>query len=229
MGEVPGDGGCLKTEACWESHSLQGTPMEVWCAAVLHGGDVLWTGGDDGCLRAWDTRASPPPSRALPLSRAHTAGVTTIAPHPNPSSHLVATGGYDERLLLWDSRMLHPTVAPLEEYNLGGGVWRVAWGEGVGNPDSLAAACMYGGARVVSGVGSTPGVTELASSSTGGSVGTPDGGGVGGGVRGRVSSSYFGHQSKALTYGVAWVEKDLVATCAFYSKEVRVWSPSCYP
>jgi len=219
LGCVPGDGGSLKTEACWESHSLQGTPMEVWCAAAVDTGEgcaaaaavagggggssapgrALWTGGDDGCLRFWDIRTAPPQPRSPPLSRAHTAGVTSIAPHPS-FPFLVATGGYDERLLLWDPRKMSPAGTPLGEFNLGGGVWRLAWGDKVGRPDALAAACMYGGARVISAISESGG--------------------------GRVTSEFHGHDSASLTYGVSWVEDDLVATCAFYSKEVKLWSPS---
>ena len=42
----------------------------------------------------------------------------------------------------------------------------------------------------------------------------------------RITGQFTGHESKALTYGVEWLEEDLVATCAFYSKEVALWSPS---
>lgn len=221
--DTQGGGHAPQEECRWKAHSLHGTPMEVWCASVVGDADSssssswVWSGGDDGCIRAWDVRDAPPsPSTPPLLSRAHTAGVTCIVPHPNPATHLIATGSYDERLLLWDARFTHPKK-PLAEVAMGGGVWRVSWGTQVGKPFSLAAACMYGGARVVTwGEGMEMDTTSSATTTdtTLFSEGW------------QVTGQFTGHESKALTYGVEWLEEDLVATCAFYSKEVALWSPS---
>ena len=207
-------GAALDQLACWDAHSLRGVPMEVWCAApIAHAAacsSVLWSGGDDGLLKGWDLRASPGEGSSAPLftSRAHTAGVTCIAPL-GPGSPLVATGSYDQVLRLWDCRAMGGE--PLAQLTLPGGVWRIKWqGEGL-----LAAACMHGGASVVR--------YSSSSSSSGEAL--------------SVLASYQGHEAKALTYGVEWLQSEsaeqqgssqrrqhALASCAFYSQQVHTWT-----
>lgn len=76
----------------------------------------------------------------------HTMGVTAIAPHPS-QDHVLASGSYDEQVLLWDTRSFSK---PLAEGQAGGGVWRLRWRTGPPHQQQLlAVAAMHGGACVL--------------------------------------------------------------------------------
>ncbi|KAK8783080.1 hypothetical protein V5799_015571 [Amblyomma americanum] len=112
----------------------------VWDAFQPH---VFYTGGDDCRLCRWDQRC---PTQATRTLRRHTMGVTSIAPHPS-EEHMLASGSYDEKVLLWDSRSLS---TPLAEGQAGGGAWRLRWKSGSGqHRHLLAVAAMHGGACVL--------------------------------------------------------------------------------
>ena len=87
--------------------------------------NTVISGGDDGKLKFWDIRAIQRPTQVLNFD----AGVTCVSPHPNPQlSHLVACGGYDERLQIYDVRYVSNHKPPLcQSRELGGGVWRIQW------------------------------------------------------------------------------------------------------
>ena len=130
---------------CWGGHNLGGCGVEAWVVTCNpHSPGVLWSGGDDGALRGWDTRGA---SRTFVDASTHGAGVTSVAWHPT-RPNLVVTGSYDESVRLWDDRQM---AAPLEAFPTGGGVWRLAWHPGGGDATTtpLLAACMFGGVRVL--------------------------------------------------------------------------------
>jgi len=106
--------GELTLLSTWCAHSLYSQPIEVWVAVFAdeeeegregerEGGEVIWSGGDDSCLKGWDLRAGV----KRPVwydSTTHGAGVTCIARQGGKNGGLFATGCYDGVLRLWDVR-----------------------------------------------------------------------------------------------------------------------------
>ncbi|GAB6027229.1 Diphthine methyltransferase [Chamberlinius hualienensis] len=119
----------------WEAHTY-----EAWTTAFDRwNSNIVYSGGDDCLLKGWDKRQ---PSQTFKSSR-HTMGVTSIASNPF-RDHILATGSYDENILLWDSRNMN---SPVFSYHTGGGVWRLKWDPKDGQ--YLLAACMHHGVIVV--------------------------------------------------------------------------------
>lgn len=200
----------------WLAHSYgPGVGAEAWIVGVnTHAGEPgrcqqVWTGGDDGALKGWDvreaaagigTRRRRKPTFAAGLG----AGVCSCQWHP-VNEHIVATGGYDGVLRVWDTRKLSacPTaddcVAAVET---GGGVWRIKWRPG--NGDAILTASMRGGAHVFAW-------TDEQSL--------------------RPTASTLVHGAESLTYGADWLllnsgpdGEDTIGTCSFYNSEFRVWT-----
>ncbi|KAJ3179597.1 Diphthine methyltransferase [Geranomyces variabilis] len=131
------ESGSLRRVMEWEAHGF-----EAWIAAWDRWDrQKVWTGGDDAILRSWDLREDG--AVASITSRKHDAGVCSIQSHPF-KEHILATGSYDERILIWDTRKMR---APLVEHAAGGGVWRLKWHPS--DPTRLLAACMHGGFSVL--------------------------------------------------------------------------------
>ena len=213
----------LREVASWRAHSLAGCPIEVWCLAApppyAGGGGggaggvastTLWSGGDDGCLKGWDTRVGGSAPTFVSAS-SHGSGVTSIAWHP-ARQHCVATGSYDESVRLWDARAVGR--GPTAQLSVGGGVWRLRWHPSQG--ELLAAACMYGGARVLLLEG-------------GGEAEAPE----------VLASAAHHTRHESITYGLEWVAPSMLpaattreggalgsfalATCSFYDRGLHLW------
>ena len=185
--------------------------LEVWsCAFSPHCSTSLYSGGDDCLLFHTDTRSMQQPTL---LSSAHTAGVCCVLPSAE-LPHVLATGCYDERVRVWDTRAMR---RPVGEQRLNGGVWRLRWGRSAvdGSEDAgrLLCCCMHAGVQLVE-------LTE-------------------GGAALRVVSEYYEHQS--LAYGGDWVtvqqqqrgeatdeqqRYNAVVSCSFYDSSVRLWQPT---
>lgn len=125
----------------WTAHTLFTSPAEVWSAGFCSRQAVL-TGGDEGLVKLWDTRATNRPSQVY---KDFDAGVTSIAPHPR-HEHLVAVGSYDETMAVYDVRLPRPLLYRSHK-KLGGGIWRIKW-----HPITdhrLLVAAMHSGCRVL--------------------------------------------------------------------------------
>ncbi|TFK57301.1 WD-40 repeat-containing protein [Heliocybe sulcata] len=181
----------------WSAHEF-----EPWIAAWDYWDpNVVYSGGDDVKLKGWDIRQGL--DNPTFVYKRFDAGVTAIQSHPY-IEHLFAAGSYDSTVRIFDTR--NPS-RPLEETNVGGGVWRVKWHPLASRKDDLLVACMHDGFKVLHSNTSTDGKVEVESAS--------------------IAKRYDEHES--LAYGVDWScapakeSGTLIASCSFYDHSLHLW------
>ena len=210
-----GAGGGARCVHAWHAHDDNGWSV-AFDRAEPHS---LYSGGDDLVLKRWDLRTASASEEgdddggdscvavAASNRRSHGAGVCCISPHPL-LPHVVATGSYDEKVRLWDTRNLRQ---PTAECGCGGGVWRLKWHP---TDSSLAlAACMHAGFKVLRLAAPSDAEPEPAMSEV---------------------AAYCEHgMGQALAYGADWAHDGAHAdalragTCSFYDHALHLWD--CAP
>ncbi|XP_078347237.1 diphthine methyltransferase-like isoform X2 [Oculina patagonica] len=121
----------------WAGHQY-----EAWIVAFdAWNSSIVYSGGDDCLFRGWDTRTDC--QKPTFTSKRHDMGVSSIQCNLS-YEHIMATGSYDENILVWDTRN---TRHPLCSSQPGGGVWRIKWHPVHG--DTMLTACMYDGFHIL--------------------------------------------------------------------------------
>ncbi|XP_053388811.1 diphthine methyltransferase-like [Mercenaria mercenaria] len=128
---------CLKELVSWKAHDF-----EAWISAFDQWNtDIVYSGGDDCKLKVWDLRVGT--HCPTLTSKRHSMGVCSVQSSP-VHEYQLATGSYDENILLWDSRNMKQ---PVRELGLGGGVWRIKWEPA--SSEYILTATMYNGFHIV--------------------------------------------------------------------------------
>ncbi|KAG0317618.1 Diphthine methyltransferase [Dissophora globulifera] len=181
----------LSENLTWHAHDL-----EAWIVGWnYHDTNVLYTGADDCKLKGWDMRMDC--SYATFVSKAHQMGVCSIQSNPH-NDHILATGSYDENVLIWDTRSMRN---PLSATETGGGVWRLKWHPA--SADILLAGCMHNGFHVLRYDSAWSSGTIVSS------------------FMEHTSLAYGVDWSYAPT--AAKSELPLVASCSFYDHKIHLW------
>ncbi|EHB08212.1 WD repeat-containing protein 85 [Heterocephalus glaber] len=117
-------GPMLQPVASWQAHHFEAwiAAFNYWQTEVVYSGQYSPAGCRHGC---------------------HAMGVCSIQSSLH-REHMLATGSYDEHVLLWDVRNMEQ---PLADAHVQGGVWRLKWHPH--HHDLLLAACMHHGFAVL--------------------------------------------------------------------------------
>lgn len=185
--------------------------LECWISEFGQLGglsNVVFTGGDDSKLIAFDLRTNDPIwSTGM---RHHDAGVVSIlAPSQEwnlQNSNQLWTGSYDDSLRIFDLRVMDKKNPSLiqgyipkvqQQENLGGGVWRLIPSPQA-NDNRVLVCCMYDGARIVD-------VQEESF----------------------VVTKYFKQDHESMCYGGDWgSDSKSITTCSFYDRVIQTWDPN---
>ncbi|XP_051115052.1 uncharacterized protein LOC127240417 [Andrographis paniculata] len=177
-------------------HDWKAHDFEVWAASFdIQQPTLVYTGSDDCKFACWDIRDDPS-KLVFQNSKAHKMGVCCVAKSPGDSNTLL-TGSYDEHLRIWDVRSMSKPVVE-SSICLGGGIWRIK--HHPSRTGRALAACMHNGFAIVRFESDKIEVVE----------------------------TYNKHGS--LAYGADWQRGTspnlpVIATCSFYDRLLRVWTP----
>ncbi|CAG8442502.1 10890_t:CDS:2 [Acaulospora colombiana] len=228
----------------WLAHDF-----EAWIAAFNYWNtNLIYTGGDDCYLKGWDLRIDSAPTfenKRFELHllhgeifhfvnniyfalRSHQAGVCSIQSNPH-SEYYLATGSYDEHVLLWDTRSMK---RPVYDNLVGGGVWRLKWHPT--RKDLLLGACMHNGFHVIKVDGtSRKGKYKYINTQQLYNLHIPSQRPVGIKKKIPADALYMNNVAsfkihEPLAYGVDWsysrtLNKPLVAGCDFYGHAIHLW------
>ncbi|KAF5355633.1 hypothetical protein D9756_003763 [Leucocoprinus leucothites] len=185
----------------WHAHD-----HEPWIAAWNYWDtSVIYSGGDDLKLKAWDIRCgfdSP-----IFVNKRFDAGVTSIQSNPH-IEHLIAVGSYNNMVQLFDARK---PIIPISQVNVGGGAWRVKWHPSNTRKSDLLVASMHDGFKVLTFD------SDSLNASDSGLLVAEDG---------RIIKRFDEHAS--LAYGVDWsfapsTEDTVIGSCSFYDHTLHLW------
>ncbi|KAJ3248858.1 Diphthine methyltransferase [Chytriomyces hyalinus] len=192
---------CLAEKTTFNAHAF-----EAWIAAfdAWNAPSLLYSGGDDSLFKGWDLRAGHAFERFK--SRKHSAGVCSIQSNPH-REHILATGSYDEHVLIWDTRSFKQPIA--DHHTEGGGVWRIKWHPT--NAYRMLTASMHSGFHVIDFSGGEHTADEFTASNT--------------------VTVYTDGEHGSLAYGADWsfvapVENEsdyLKGSCSFYDHSFHLW------
>jgi len=182
-------------------NSWKGHGFEAWVTSFdRHSDQLIYSGGDDCKFCLWDLRSLPNPVFAN--KKGHEMGITSIETSAT-DENVLATGSYDEHLLLWDKRKMKSCV---NDIHLGGGVWKLKWEPGSNR--HLLAATMHNGFHILDCYPSNSSEVEP-----------------------HIVTSYMEHSS--LAYGCDWKRDlspvKVIATCSFYDHSLHAWTWNSLP
>lgn len=183
----------------------QGHTEAAWtCYFDKEDYSTLYSGGDDGLLKIWDLRSL---DNVISVRHPSRLGITSI----DQSSFLLASGGYDQHIYLWDKRKMSSYLKCITNIPMGGGVWRLKWSLSDNtfnhNNDLLLNACMQGGFSIIK----VPSIDA---------------------INGDIleHNDLDGTASKGIVYGVDWMPLSfkfnvtnasfIIAACTFYTHEL---------
>jgi len=193
----------LSVTNTWTAHDF-----EPWTVAWDYWKpDVIFSGGDDLKMKAWDIRAGF--KQPAVINKRFESGITSIQSHPNVE-HIIAVGSYDNTVRIFDSRKL---LVPLTQADTGGGAWRVRWHPSPNRSHDLLVAAMHAGFKVLRfpNIGTHEATWDCFGESW------------------EVLKTFDRHQS--LAYGVDWSQdkeagehkQTLIASASFYDHALHLW------
>lgn len=120
--------GSLSVVERWRAHTLPSTtiPAEVWIASFDPlDATSIFSGGDDGVMKQWDTRLVGATATPVAVSRVFEAGVTSMCWNKMDSLYLTV-GSYDGHVRIFDKRQIRQAVSDLDIQN-NAGIWRIKY------------------------------------------------------------------------------------------------------
>ncbi|KAK6170667.1 hypothetical protein SNE40_019002 [Patella caerulea] len=134
--DINSDAQCLHR---WKAHEF-----EAWISCFNYwDSNILYSGGDDCKLKGWDLRQD---TNSPIFTKRFDMGVCSMQcnSYNSTNQNIIATGGYDEYVRLWDVRNWK---RELKDIRLDGGVWRIKWDPF--NGTHILTATMYNGFHII--------------------------------------------------------------------------------
>jgi COMPASS component SWD3 len=94
--------------------SLKDEHNELYCADYDDSGSKFATGGKDGKIRIYDDNTDKKKTEVIlagtPSKPGHSNRVFAVKFGINSNAHLLASGGWDQKVIIWDVRMAEPVT-----------------------------------------------------------------------------------------------------------------------